>query len=283
VAKPPSLDELRLAPATREELFRSPIGRYVAGRTYLVGVWDARLRLGAIFGRPDENDMRELASLLEVAFADGMASRLLALTDLSLVEAVDVKPLAVLEALLAERRAAFASKIERQALVRPASGLVGLVVAGFSAARERPGQEQTFTRRDAALDWLGHPDGKEVASAMTRLLHEVAGVNAALSAFRRNLEMDPGLGLEALAARQGMSKRSLQRMLQASNTSYQKELPDAQLRAAQRLLVLGHKVDAVASEVGCRADTLQRLFRERLGKTPSEFRADAWARKKREP
>lgn len=85
------------------------------------------------------------------------------------------------------------------------------------------------------------------------------------------------LGLEWLAARQGLSPRHLQRLLAAHGTSYQEAVRQARLQAAYALLTeprnAGMSISAIAHACGfSEASALNRAFKQHYGMTPGEAR-----------
>jgi AraC-like DNA-binding protein len=87
----------------------------------------------------------------------------------------------------------------------------------------------------------------------------------------------PGLSLEAIARRQGVSVRYLQRLLEQSGTSFTAHLTELRLQKALALLTepgSGRIID-VALEAGFNdISHFNHLFRTRFGDTPSGARAE---------
>lgn len=86
------------------------------------------------------------------------------------------------------------------------------------------------------------------------------------------------LSLEWAAARQGISPRSLQRLLAGKGTNWQDEVRTARLQAAYAMLKSPHcaslSISAIAQECGfSEASVLTRTFKQAFGLTPSEARA----------
>ena len=87
------------------------------------------------------------------------------------------------------------------------------------------------------------------------------------------------LGLDWLAARQGLSARHLQRLLAAEGTSYQDEVRHARLQAARALLQeprnAAMSISAIAHACGfSEASALNRAFKQHYGMTPGQARWD---------
>lgn len=88
------------------------------------------------------------------------------------------------------------------------------------------------------------------------------------------------LGLEWLAARQGISARHLQRLLAVHGTSYQELVREARLQAASAMLAepcnAGMSISAIAYACGfSEASALNRAFRQHYGMTPGQARGRA--------
>jgi AraC-like DNA-binding protein len=88
---------------------------------------------------------------------------------------------------------------------------------------------------------------------------------------------DPALTLAALARRQGVSPRYLQRLLETSGNSFTARVQELRLQRAFALLSKSHadgrRISDIARQAGF-ADTgnFNRLFRARFGDTPSGVR-----------
>jgi AraC-like DNA-binding protein len=86
----------------------------------------------------------------------------------------------------------------------------------------------------------------------------------------------PGLTLEAIARRQGISPRYLQRLLEMSGTSFRVRVNELRLQRAFALLSTGpdrRRIADIAMEAGFSDVThFNRLFRARFGETPSGVR-----------
>ena len=86
---------------------------------------------------------------------------------------------------------------------------------------------------------------------------------------------DPGLSLSALARRQGVSPRYLQRLFEASGASFTSHVRELRLQRASALLAQSHarQIADIAMEAGF-ADVshFNRLFRARFGETPTAAR-----------
>jgi len=82
------------------------------------------------------------------------------------------------------------------------------------------------------------------------------------------------VALDVAARALGVTGRTLQRHLAASNTRFTDEVARAQVARAQRLMLdPDAKLGAIALEIGCAsASTFSELFRRVTGETPSQWR-----------
>jgi AraC-like DNA-binding protein len=107
------------------------------------------------------------------------------------------------------------------------------------------------------------------AMAAARLAATIADISKSFT--------DPGLTLAALARRQGVSPRYLQRLLEDSGTSFTARVQELRLQRAFALLTRsqaqGRRIADIAEQAGF-ADTgnFNRLFRARFGDTPTGVR-----------
>jgi AraC-like DNA-binding protein len=104
-----------------------------------------------------------------------------------------------------------------------------------------------------------------------------ARLAAALSHIAESFT-EPGLTVAAVARRQGVSPRYLQRLLEASGTSFTAHVNELRLQRAFALLTKAHgrerRISDIALHVGFSdVSHFNRLFRSRFGGTPSAIRA----------
>lgn len=94
---------------------------------------------------------------------------------------------------------------------------------------------------------------------------------------------DPGLGIEVVARRQGITPRYIQRLFEAEGASFSEFLRDCRLDFAFRLLDApdgGRTIAAIAFEAGFSdLSSFNRAFRRRYAMTPSQVRAEAMHRR----
>jgi AraC-like DNA-binding protein len=88
---------------------------------------------------------------------------------------------------------------------------------------------------------------------------------------------DPGLTVDAVARRQGVSPRYLQRLLETSGTSFTARVTELRLQRAFDLLSRVHRnrrISDIAMEAGFSdVSNFNRLFRARFGDTPTGVRS----------
>jgi AraC-like DNA-binding protein len=95
-----------------------------------------------------------------------------------------------------------------------------------------------------------------------------------LTAVRASLDGTPGLPAKDLARQVGVSLRTLQRRLRLLGTSYQREVADARLRVAKKLMRdTSHSIKWIALESGCASlQHFSTFFRDHVGVSPSQWR-----------
>lgn len=136
---------------------------------------------------------------------------------------------------------------------------------GAALAHEVAGWLVVFVRR---------PGGQSQFSAQLRSQPAVTGSIAELQRWLPDHLADE-LGVEALAARAGMSARNFARVFRReTDTTPAAYVEELRVEAARRLLEdTDLTVGAVAARVGLKhAETLHRVFRRALGTTPDRYR-----------
>jgi AraC-like DNA-binding protein len=92
---------------------------------------------------------------------------------------------------------------------------------------------------------------------------------------------EPGLTLAAVAQRQGVTPRYLQRLLERSGTSFSTHVNELRLQRAFALLTEPHANTRRIADIALQAgfsdiSHFNRLFRARFGDTPTGVRGGAW-------
>jgi AraC-like DNA-binding protein len=135
---------------------------------------------------------------------------------------------------------------------------------------------QFFEDPARALAWLGLPPNPALFAELDALQAAAIGTPPLL----RDLEVFLLARLAEIdapraAAGLGLSSRTLQRRLKALGTSFQEVLDRVRVETAMRHMEReGASIKEVAHVVGCRSvSRFTELFRQRMGLTPSEWRA----------
>ncbi|MEZ0168349.1 helix-turn-helix transcriptional regulator [Microvirga sp. TS319] len=90
---------------------------------------------------------------------------------------------------------------------------------------------------------------------------------------------DPGLSIDAVARRQGVTPRYIQRLFESEGRTFTEFVRDARLDLAYRLLQEGgdsYRITTIAYDVGFSdLSTFSRAFRQRFNATPSDVKRSA--------
>ena len=258
----------------RDDFVKAPIGKYLAGGTWLYFYASAHFSGFLLWGRLNEEDLQETIKIKPSVHAFA-AKPHVAMVDARRVEKVDAAAFAVTAGSVQEHRGAIGKVIDRLAVLHP-PGLLGTIAGGFFQIVRPPYPVEVFSEPTAALRWLGMEGAGPLMAELDALQARVSGTTPVLRDLRalihRNLR---GVALPEAASSLGISERSLQRRLSEHGTSFQREVGLARVRAAQALLV---ETDAslthIAFEVGCASlHHFSLLFRKVTGETPSQWRA----------
>ena len=261
-----------LTRATLSELFESPVGRCVAGESYLYFCADPELFGFLLWGRPSGEEITLLRHALEVELKESIQPHR-SLVDASRVEMADEAAFEVLQRYVAENRARLSHQVTRLALVRP-GGMTGAVIAGFYQVLDPPYPVEIFDRIDNAIAWLDAD--ATLAAELARLHAEVSETPFTVGVLRTVLAKQlQKATIESAARAMGLSKRTLQRRLGEVGTSFQDELSLVRIREAQRLLLTTNApITSVALDVGVGSvNHFSTLFKKLCGEPPSEWRA----------
>jgi AraC-like DNA-binding protein len=261
--------------ATLEEQASDPVGRFVAGDSWISFCASPRLWGVILWGRPDETAAFALGRALILELGETVAPHV-SLVDCSRIEGGDPRSFRAAGRYIAMNQAALERQVERLALVRPA-GMDGALVAGAFDVLPRPYPVEVFGDATAAAAWL---DPTFDAAATARLLldmhAEVIGAPREVGALRAFLDHKlEGVPIAQAAKQLGLSERTLQRKLAEAGTTFKDELADARVRAAKRMLLESEApLTTIAFDVGCGSlQYFSALFRRRTGESPSAFRA----------
>jgi AraC-like DNA-binding protein len=184
-----------------------------------------------------------------------------------------VLPRAALAARMREPDAAMMRAIPRSA------GPLGLLVRYLDLIRKQVDLSLPEMRRSAvghihdltALAFGANRDTKQQGLSAVA----AARLAAALAHIEESF-VEPGLTVETVAQRQGISPRYLQRLLEMSGTSFTARVNELRLQRAFALLGAGQdrrRIADIAMEAGFSdVSNFNRLFRARFGETPSGVR-----------
>ena len=250
------------------------MGAYFARSSYLVFCATPTLRGHACWGVPPLEEIQEMIALFAIARQPEHAPHRW-LVDLRFLHHIEAAAFGICVEFVQQARRDLSGTILRQAQLRP-PGMLGAIIAGFSAIARLPYDERVFDEPDAALSWLG-VDLEEGRAAL-RKVQEVreaalAGVQHILR-LRHLLAEDPRLTLGVVAKRMSLSPRQLQRELSRSGTTFREEVRRCQLERADRLLAQTDlSITQVALEAGFASPQHFAVsFRESRGTTPTDWR-----------
>ncbi len=254
-----------------DRFFDEPARRVVVHRSF--AYWQAERRAfgSIIWGRPDSEDVAQMAAAHEVG-AHPLFRGHTSLVDIRALESVDLLAFARLLAYVVARRDAWSPNVSRQVVLYE-GGYAHAVVLGMFGMLRPSHPVVFFDDPDEAYAAVGADDVQnEVEAIRTRIL----GLTDVVRRVQRAMDDLPvRASARTIAAKVGMSVRSLQRHLAQSGTSLTEQRQKHVVRASERLLA-GTELDlaAIAAEVGASsAPHLVALFRRHHGTTPGEFRA----------
>jgi AraC-like DNA-binding protein len=257
-----------------EELSSDPVGRFVAGDSWIHFCAGPRLWGVILWGRPDETAAIALGRALVLELGTTVAPHV-SIVDCSRIDGGDPRSFHAAGRYLAINRAALERQVERMALVRPA-GIDGALVAGAFDVLPKPYPVQVFGDATAALSWLDPRLYAGLTAATLVDMHsEVISVPKEVGALRALLDHRlEGIPIASAAKELGLSERTLQRKLAEAGTTFKDELGDARIRAAKRMLLDSElPLTTIAFDVGCGSlQYFSALFRRRTGESPSAWR-----------
>jgi AraC-like DNA-binding protein len=238
----------------------------VACRRIRVGLWST-----ALWGAPDAGDIAALTAAWNTAI--DLGTPFASLIDASRVIRIDPDGFHALSTYLIRRRSAIERVSPRRAIVRP-GGLAGAVAAGTLSVVGFTTPVGVFADVARAIEWLIGSGASALVTEHRKWLDELVDTPTSVAAVRAMIADDAPAELGRIAARLGMSPRTLQRQLRAAGTSFHAEVTSTRItRAKELLLGTEQKVAAVARRVGYRSEQhFIRLFRTATGATPARWR-----------
>jgi AraC-like DNA-binding protein len=259
---------LRLV-ADLDAFLRQPAGAWLLGRGWFYACFDESFFAQVYWGRPERADIEQLTRAWQVELREE-AQPHEQLIDASELQGVEFELLEVIGRALMEQSAAVAKKVRRLAVVCN-SGLAEALMNGFFGTGAAPSSSQVFTDRRLALEWLGR---ERLADPLTALRAESRGEGplVQLRAYLSGALIDATLDRAARSL--GVTERTLQRRLKEVGTSFQDEVTEARVRAAEAMMrSTSRKLSDIAHAVGCASSQhFSDTFRRVRGISPSEWR-----------
>lgn len=258
--------------ASAAEFVASPVGRYCVGEQFVVWARTPTISGTIAWGRISARIASALVAVWK--FEARLEAPYAAVIDVAAVDAVESDAFEIVFGYMQAVAPVLATRIVRQALVRP-RGMPGALVAGFYPTLSPGFEWRDFAASDEAYRWCF----PTVFGSIGELDQLVANARASdgilprvTAALQKRLQHPPSL--EELGEQLGLSPRSLQRAMHSAGTSLRNELTRVRVEvAARRLRESDDKIEAIASAVGFASlSAFAAAFRKRMGATPSAYR-----------
>lgn len=253
--------------------FGPPARRIIVFRSFAYWQSERRVFGSMVWGRPDEQDIRQMAAAHEVG-ADPRFAPHNSLIDVRAIEAVDLMAFEHFLGYLKARREAWSPTVSQQVVLH-GGGLAHATVTGMFQLL-RPGHAVAFLEDPLAA--YATVDAADVRDELEALRLGIMGLPEIVRLVRAALdELSSRATATAIARHAGHSLRSLQRHLSAAGTSIEQERQQHLLRASEQLLEHTEmSLDAIAAHLGVSsASHLVSLFRKLRGTTPGALRSRA--------
>ena len=268
-------DGERLTRAASLEAFASqPVGRYLAGPTWINLCAERDLWIQIVWGPIEEADVQGLLDSLRLLSSEHGPHALL--FDCSCLEDMSVKDAYRLRRFLVEGQSHTGPRSTRQALVCSLEAVPILRDARVGASPQHA--SEAFACFNEALAWLNPRLPADLRAS-------ILNVRAALTPDARRLarlrqiisDADvTNLDIAFVARHLGCSRRSLQRELARWGTTFRAELNRIRIERAKRSLSTGVSVTWLAYELGFgSAQSFIRGFKQHTGQTPGNWRRNA--------
>ena len=249
---------------------------YFVGRCWLAFHVRGAVAGYVVWGSPGISDIAAIDATTPSA-GSPLARPLGRYLDLRRIELVDAAAFVEFGRYFVSQSQRLAEMVSRAAVVQ-AGGLDLALATGFPnlAALPLPREISLFTEPVRALEWVGCRSSVQVAGELDAAQANAVGTTPVVRDVRAYCAANVRAAeLTAAARAMGLSPRSLQRKLQDHATSFQRELNEARVAAAKRLLAETQaSIAQIATRVGCSSP--QRfgvMFRRATGETPSHWRA----------
>lgn len=249
----------------------------MAGDAWIYFCVDASLYGFALWGTPAPEDMAALVELLTLELDRAPHVAVVDVRDLEAALAPSFEALASYFFAHAEELAA---RVTRSVIVK-GKGMTAAIAAGFMETVPPTFHASLASELTEALDALGRADAPAIAASIDAAKDEARLTPAFVRALRSWLDAHLEGTVDDAAHALATATRTLQRRLAEVSTSFAEEVRLARVRAAKRLLAeTDAPVTAIAIDVGCSSPQhLSTLFKQYVGRTPTEWRAANRARR----
>jgi AraC-like DNA-binding protein len=257
--------------ASLENYITNPVGRYFAGSNVAAFCVSEAFTGISFWGRPDERDVGVVASAVRAGTSTCVYSHV-SLVDLRKLDFLDLGTLSKLWAPLASYFKAFGPLVTRRALLTP-RGTPGWILGEVFRSLSPGGSVCSFDDAVAALAWLGG-DHRTLLSDLERIAGIAAMDASMVGDLQRLLDRQPRARAQQAANQFGMSGRTFQRRLRELGTSFQREVNQAHVRLAKRLMrETNRPLKWIAIESGYASlQHLSSSFRAQVGVSPTRWR-----------
>ncbi len=246
--------------------------RYVVGRCFAYWQDGTRANGTFIWGRPEEDDLAQLEPLWALAHGPRFDGRAVFI-DARDVASVDALALKRLLSYLVSRDRRMDEGVRSMTMIH-GGGIVGVVTAGLLNV-VRP----TYAFRAVAASDVANAfeasDVGELFAPVEALRRQLCHTPDVVRSVQSQLQHDLSASAADIAARLGLSSRTLQRRLDDAGTSLRVERQKLVLRHAEALLAETRlDLDAIAARLGlASASHLVATFRRTHGVTPGAWRS----------
>lgn len=263
----------RVIAKSRSEFHAAPLGAFTYAATWMYFALEEGPHGYALWGAPTEEDMAGLIAVLEGELVREPPHA--GLVDLRDLEGVQPTTFLALERYTIRHADRLARIVTSTAMVRP-GGLVGLMAEGFFRVVPAPFPVRFFTEMVPALAAAGHPRPEEGAVELAAARAAAASVTPFRLALARYLsEQLATATLEGAARAAGASVRTLQRRLESEGTTFARELAEARIKRACRLLEqTDASATAIALDLGfATPQHFSETFKRATGEAPTAYRS----------